>query len=241
MKKEGFVSTLVMAAVSIMMLVGVTIAWYTVVHLRPSVVGMQMRAEETAGISVALESGGKDITELTGDDRYVKIGLEKLLNIENNQIAPGAYGEVTFYVRALNKNVAACQLIPSLVPGYEEEFAKNYPDGVPEEAMVTINNSLKNISKVLEEHVDFYKDKEMTGKVNLETPLHVDLEWDTQNNVGVEKTVTLYWKWHYEDPEAEGMTAGTDKELVIYDYDMEDTWIGTRLDTMSFHFEFLIQ
>ena len=32
-----------------------------------------------------------------------------------------------------------------------------------------------------------------------------------------------------------------EKEEEIKDYDMEDTWIGTHLDTMSFHFDFLTQ
>ena len=241
MKKEGFVSTLVMTVVTILMLVGVTIAWYTAVLAKPTVTGMQMEAEETGGIKVALESGGVDITELSGDDRYVTIGLEKLLNIENEQMAPGAYGEVVFYISSLSKNVAGCQVVPSLVPGYEEAFLQNYPDGIPADATVTINNTEKNVSTVLEEHFDFYANAEMTQEVNGENPLNVPLEWDAQNSVGIEKTVTIYWKWHYEDPDAQKMAEGAEKELAIYDYDMEDTWLGTHLDTMSFHFDFLIQ
>lgn len=239
MKKEDFVSTLVMTAVSILMLVGVTIAWYTAVFAKPTVTGMQMNAVEQGDIKIALEPGGEDIAVLKENndpnDEYVKIGLEELLNIENGQMAPGAYGSVFFYVTPLKEEVTSCQVIPSLIPVYEEGVV------VDEETTVTINNIEKNVLMVLEEHFDFYADEGMTAEVNEGIPLQVDLEWDTQNDVGVEKTVTLYWKWHYEDPAADGMAAGDEREAVIYDYDMEDTWIGTHLDTMNFHFDFLIQ
>ena len=258
MKKEDFVSTLVMTTVSILMLVGVTIAWYTAVYAHPTVTGMNMEAEEQGSIKIALESGGEDIAVLRENDvegdEYVKIGLEDLLNIENGLMAPGAYGEVVFYVTSLRKDITVCQVIPSLVPDYEESFLteEGYEEGVPDDATVTINNTEKKILEVLEEHFDFYADEAMTLPVSLEEPLEVvlidestdSLKWDTENNIGQEVTVTIYWKWHYEDPEATAtdstMTAD-EKDAAIYDYDMEDTWIGTHLDTMSFHFDFLIQ
>jgi len=246
MKKEDFVSTLVMTTVSILMLVGVTIAWYTKVYAHPTVTGMSAVAEEQGSIKIALEPEGEDISELIGDDKYVKIGLEELLNIENNQMAPGAYGEVVFYITSLNQDITSCQLAPSLVPGYESEFEEGYINGVPEDATVTINYVEKNIRDVLEEHFDFYyyDDEDSTVMVSADTPMPIDLEWDDENNAGIEKKVTIYWKWHYEDPAATAIDSTmteSEKESAIYDYDMEDTWIGTHLDTMSVHFDFLIQ
>ena len=251
MRKEDFVSTLVMTTVSILMLVGVTIAWYTAVYAHPTVTGMQMTAEKQGSIKIALEEGGDDIAVLR-DDEYAEIGLEDLLNIENGLMAPGAYGEVVFYVTSLNQGITSCQVVPSLVPGYEEDFITEagYGDGVPENATVTINNTEKKIVDVLEEHFDFYSDEEMTIPVSLAEPMEVELinestlPWDEEKKEGTEVTVTIYWKWHYEDPEATAtdstMTAD-EKDAAIYDYDMEDTWIGTHLDTMSFHFDFLVQ
>lgn len=255
MKKEDFVSTLVMTTVSILMLVGVTIAWYTAVYAHPTVTGMQMTAEEQGSIRIALTAGGPDIAVLRENDiegdEYVEIGLEDLLNIEEGLMAPGAYGEVVFYVTSLNQGITSCQVAPSLVPGYEEDFEDSYGGEVPESATARINNIEKSIVDVLEEHFDFYSDKEMTTPVSLSDPMNVvlidenvdSLKWDTENNIGQEVTVTIYWKWHYEDPEATAtdstMTAD-EKDAAIYDYDMEDTWIGTHLDTMSFHFDFLI-
>lgn len=254
MRKEDFVSTLVMTTVSILMLVGVTIAWYTAVYAHPTVTGMNMTAEEQGSIKIALESKGEDIAVLRENDiegdEYAEIGLEDLLNIENGLMAPGAYGEVVFYVTSLNKSITSCQVIPSLVPGYEETFADSYDGEVPESVVVTINNEQKKIVDVLEEHFDFYSDEEMTIPVSFDEPLVVELinnttyPWDEEKKVGTEVMVTIYWKWHYEDPEAtaaDSTMTGDEKEAAIYDYDMEDTWIGTHLDTMSFHFDFLVQ
>ena len=242
MKKEDFVSTLVMTTVSILMLVGVTIAWYTAVYAHPTVTGMNMTAAEKGSIKIALTSGGEDISVLQQDgingNELADIGLTELLNIVDGQMAPGAYGEVTFYVTSLDQDITKCQIVPSLVPGYEEGVT------VTEETEVTINNKDKNILALLDEHFDFYTNTEMTQLVSDSDPMDVTLEWDTTNNKGIEKTVTLYWKWHYEYPftqeELNTMTADAEK-AAIYQYDMEDTWIGTHLDTMSFHFDFLIQ
>ena len=240
MKKEDFVSTLVMTTVSILMLVGVTIAWYTAVYAHPTVTGMNMQAAEKGSIKIALEPepDGVDISELAEEARYADIGLTELLNIVDGQMAPGAYGEVTFYVTSLDQDITKCQIVPSLVPGYEEGVT------VTEETEVTINNKDKNILALLDEHFDFYTNTEMTQLVSDSDPMDVTLEWDTINNKGIEKTVTLYWKWHYEYPftqeELNTMTADAEK-AAIYQYDMEDTWIGTHLDTMSFHFDFLIK
>ena len=248
MKKEDFVSTLVMTTVSILMLVGVTIAWYTAVYAHPTVTGMNMQAAEKGSIKVALEKGGEDIAELNENDRYADVGLTELVNIVDGQMAPGAYGSVTFYVTSLDENITSCQVTPSLDPGYEKsdltgdtivkvlENDATYPNG-------------RTASSILDDHFDFYSDESMTTKVNIEQPLNVtlidennnNLKWDATNKTGKEVEVIIYWKWHYEDPNAAEMEDGEEKEAIIYKYDMEDTWIGTNLDNMSFHFEFLAE
>ena len=245
MKKEDFVSTLVMTTVSILMLVGVTIAWYTAVYAHPTVTGMQMTAEEQGSIKIALTSVGDDIAVLRENDivgdEYAEIGLEDLLNIENGLMAPGAYGEVTFYITSLNQGITSCQIVPSLLPEYEEGVT------VTEETTVTINDIDKNILNVLDEHFDFYTNAEMTNSVSADKPMTVELinnstlPWNESEKKGTEVEVTIYWQWHYEDPVGVTMADGEAKEAAIYDYDMEDTWIGTHLDTMSFHFDFMIQ
>lgn len=255
MKKEDFVSTLVMTTVSILMLVGVTIAWYTAVYAHPTVTGMNMEAGEQKSIRIALEKNGEDIAVLREnnipDDEYVKIGLEDLVNIENGQMAPGAYGKVVFYVTSLDKTVTRCRIVPSLIPGYEEDFKDSYADAaVPEDAKVTINGQEKKIFDVLDKHFDFYQDEAMTDPVSETEPFTVtllndsSLLWDESKKEGPEIEVTLYWKWHYEDPDAtaaDSTMSEEEKKAAIYDYDMEDTWIGTHLETTAFHFDFMTQ
>lgn len=253
MKKEDFVSTLVMTTVSILMLVGVTIAWYTAVYAHPTVTGMNMEAGEQKSIRIALEKNGEDVAVLREndipDDEYVKIGLEYLVNIENGQMAPGAYGKVVFYVTSLDKTVTQCRIVPSLMPGYEEDFMNAYADKtVPEDAMATINGQEKKIAEVLDKHFDFYQDEAMTDPVSETKPFTVillddsSLLWDESEKEGPEIEVTLYWKWHYEDPDAsDPAMSAEEKKAAIYGYDMEDTWIGTHLKTMAFHFDFWTQ
>ena len=230
MKKEDFVSTLVMTTVSILMLVGVTIAWYTAVYAHPTVTGMNMEAAEKGSIKVALEQGGKDILELEESKRYADIGLTELLNIVNGQMAPGAYGSVTFYVTSLDKSITSCQIVPSIMPGFETEATAEQRG---------------EINEILEKHFDFYKTEnmDMTELVDEENPILITFDtWDANAGVSEEEVITIYWKWHYEYPftqaELEQML-DSEKEASIYNYDMEDTKIGNYLDTMSYHFEFL--
>lgn len=68
------------------------------------------------------------------------------------------------------------------------------------------------------------------------------LEWDSTANTGIEKMITLYWRWDYEYP--------TDRVLPSYEgshlsdaekknqYNREDTTIGNEIKHMNFHFEF---
>ena len=212
---------------------------------------LKMDAEkEELGLGSSIPEGykWKDIAELNENDRYADVGLTELVNIVDGQMAPGAYGSVTFYVTSLDENITSCQVTPSLDPGYEKsdltgdtivkvlENDATYPNG-------------RTASSILDDHFDFYSDESMTTKVNIEQPLNVtlidennnNLKWDATNKTGKEVEVIIYWKWHYEDPNAAEMEDGEEKEAIIYKYDMEDTWIGTNLDNMSFHFEFLAE
>lgn len=228
MKKEDFVSTLVMTTVSILMLVGVTIAWYTAVYAHPTVTGMNMEAAEVGGIKIALKSGGEDIADLDEDKQYADIGLTELLNIVNGQMAPGAYGSVTFYVTSLNEDINACQITPSFVPEFEQDATQEKKD---------------HINSILDKHFDFYSDEDMTNLVDEENPMEVELEWNTTGK-GIEKPVTIYWKWHYEYPFTEtekNEKTDEEKKVLIDQYDVEDTQIGTYLEKMSFHFDFMPQ
>ncbi len=257
MKKEDFITTFVMLAVCTMMLVGVTIAWYTAVFSTPTVTNMEMEAEETGDIKIALEQGGADIEELTGSAKYVVIGLEKLTNIEENKMAPGAFGEVKFWVTSLKEDVTRCLIVPSVVLNLEMDDGSGEPgdgngepdggnsnsgDGEGEPDSGDSNNEANSeIEKLVNKHIAFYTDEAMTeeNRITELNPADYKLEW--QNGAGVEKEITIYWQWYYEYPfnqEENDTLSPLDKEAKIREYDIEDTKIGTEVEKMNFHFVF---
>ena len=94
MKKEQIITSAVMLVVSVLVLISVTIAWYTGNQDRPTVTGMQMSAAEVGEIKIALAPGGEDIKNLSETTKYADTGLNELtINIEkdaqgNVKIAP---------------------------------------------------------------------------------------------------------------------------------------------------------
>lgn len=239
MRKERIITGTVMCIVSIMVLVGFTVAWYTLSG-DAALNGLTLTAAEPGDIRIALfskndttpESEGKrgvDISNLTGDDRYVAIGLEKLKNIgfkemdaEGNpvtvyRIAPGTYGDVTFYITPLKSSVTACQISAETILKAADGTAFTSENG---EITLPDGGSTVNVYKLAQEHIVFYYYPEAAdGKVSA-TPVYIradadgtnpeeaaraliPLKWDAAANEGIEKEVRLYWKWHYESPEFE--------------------------------------
>ena len=74
------------------------------------------------------------------------------------------------------------------------------------------------------------------------------LEWDSTANTGIEKKITLYWRWDYEYPTVrilpsyqEGIASlgsVSSNEMLKDEYNREDTTIGNEIKHMNFHFEF---
>lgn len=238
MRKERIITGTVMCIVSIMVLVGFTVAWYTLSG-DAALNGLTLTAAEPGDIRIALfskndttpESEGKrgvDISNLTGDDRYVAIGLEKLKNIgfkemdaEGNpvtvyRIAPGAYGDVTFYITPLKASVTACQISAEAILKAADGTAFTAEN---REAVLP-DGSKADVYKLAQEHIVFYYYPEAADGTQSSTPVYIKpdtdgtkpeetaralipLKWDTTADEGIEKEVRLYWKWHYESPEFE--------------------------------------
>ena len=82
MKKVKVIQSAVMCVISILILIGFTVAWFSGGLGDATAGGMRMKAAEQGDIRIALESGGDDISVLDEKNSYVDIGLEKLTNIE---------------------------------------------------------------------------------------------------------------------------------------------------------------
>ena len=250
MKRNKIIQLTVMSILSILMLVGFTVAWFSGDLGSALAKGVQLRAEEQGDIRIALKKGGADISTLEGENKYVNVGLEELNNIEFVEngvkvykMAPGAYGQVVFYVTPLKQDVGSCTVVP------EVRLKDKAGNLVAQDS---------DVYRIANEHIIFYYYK--TGEttptlLNMTTVAGKDgtrvtmresavfpLEWDSTANTGIEKKITLYWRWDYEYP--------TDRVLPSYEgshlsdaekknqYNREDTTIGNEIKHMNFYFEF---
>ncbi len=238
MKKEEFVSGLVMLIVSVMVLVGVTIAWFNSSD-NVFAKGMRVKAAGPNSVKIALEPGGEDIGILAEDDdpdnEYADIGLAELTNIETGKMAPGAFGKVTFYVTPKN-GVKKCN-ITSLVQIRQGEGTW-YPD-----ILGGTENSaeIQALCEQVGRHVTFYSDEAMTKVINEDNPYQ--LLW-SDGEAETEKPAVIYWIWHYEYPftqEEQDSLTEEQKKALIELYDEEDTNIGKNISSMKFHFTFSVQ
>lgn len=269
MKKEQIITSAVMLVVSVLVLISVTIAWYTGNQDRPTVTGMQMSAAEVGEIKIALAPGGEDIKNLSETTKYADTGLNELtINIEkdaqgNVKIAPGTYGKITFYVTSMDVSVRSCKVVP-MVQIQQTADGIWYPvsiaedSGIPEapdrldaasavllEELYTIVHGKKaaGVQPAKTRHISFFKDEAGTQEIDEATPYLV--EWSADEAAAkTEKPVTIYWKWHYEYPFTAEETATlnqTEKSIKINEYDTEDTKLGNHVKNMRFHFTFSTQ
>lgn len=244
MKKEDVISAGIMTIVSMLVLIGFTVAWFTVGGV--GVGGMYLEASEMNNIIIALEEGGKDISALGENSKYVEMGLQDILNVEQNKLAPGQYGQITFYVRPTDIGIEYCDIHPRLwiscnQGGGDYEW---YP-GADEGASLARAEvmELEELYEMVGKHIQFFQDEDMTKLI--EDSFRV--EWSEEDGKS-EKPITIYWKWHYEYPfyqyyteEAlEELTVDAKQEL-IDTYDLEDTKIGNQITAMKFHFTFSAQ
>ncbi len=256
MKRNKIIQLTVMSILSILMLVGFTVAWFSGDLGAALAKGMQLRAEEQGDIRIALKEGGADISTLEGENKYVNVGLEELNNIEFVEngvkvykMAPGAYGQVFFYVTPLKPDVGSCTVVP------EVRLKDKAGNLVAQDS---------DVYRIANEHIIFYYYKTgettptllnmttVSGKdgtrVTMRESAVFPLEWDSTANTGIEKKITLYWRWDYEYPTdrilpsyQEGIASlgsVSSNEMLKDEYNREDTTIGNEIKHMNFHFEF---
>lgn len=256
MKRNKIIQLTVMSILSILMLVGFTVAWFSGDLGSALAKGMQLRAEEQGDIRIALKEGGADISTLEGENKYVDVGLEQLTNIEFMEngtkvykMAPGAYGQVVFYVTPLKQDVGSCTVVP--------EVRLKDKDG-------NLVAQGSDVYRIANEHIIFYYYKagettptllnmttvsgEDGTRVTMRESAVFPLEWDSANDKGIEKKITLYWRWDYAYPTdrilpsyQEGIASlgsVSSNEMLKDEYNREDTTIGNEIKHMNFHFEF---
>lgn len=241
MKKEEVISAGVMAIVSMLVLIGFTVAWYTGIFNLSTITGMRLKAAEMNNIKVALTSNGEDISVLSEDEKYADIGLQEMTNIESGKLAPGQFGKVTFYLTPSDEGIEYCEIMPTVWIRQGDENAAWYPGESDEEAGGTeavIATDLEELYEITQRHIDFFSDEAMTKKIDEDNQFIIP--WSETDGKS-EKEVVIYWKWYYEYPftETENTVLNeVQKQEKIDEYDAEDTKIGNNITAMKFHFTF---
>lgn len=243
MKKEDVISAGVMTVVSMLVLIGFTVAWFSGVFTT-SITGMHLKAAELNNITIALTEDGPDISALEGDAQYVDIGLQEMTNVETDKLAPGQFGQVTFYVTPSDEGIEFCDIFPEVWISQSQINENNttyvwYPGG--DESAWEPGDKLDELEQLYEitgRHILFFEDASM--EIPVTEAKHV--VW-TEEDGNMEKAITIYWKWHYEYPFSEeelGLSAEEQQDLIDR-YDAEDTQIGNNITAMKFHFNFSAQ
>ncbi|MBQ8592151.1 MAG: hypothetical protein IJ485_05345 [Lachnospiraceae bacterium] len=226
MNKEEVVSTFVMCVVSVLMLIGFTIAWYSGAMAHAAVLGMDMLADDMQNIIIALESGGEDVAILAEQGEYADVGLDELDNIQPGEMAPGAFGEVTFYITPLEDEISVCDILPAICirQGSDEWYSGENNVAIDEDAEADAGEggetvTIEKLYDIAQNHIAFFTDEQMQNEITEDNPLQ--LTWAESERM-VEKPVTVYWKWHYEYPftaEEDSTMTSEAKETAIDEYD----------------------
>lgn len=244
----GAVMCLLLAAVS----VAATYGWYAV-NNSAKAYGLELQAGGTGGtgdIKVAVVSGGPDIMsdsftqiELKDGKKAAQVSFPptEFTNVEKDKIAPGAYGEVKFYITAMAENVHS----------YAIKVQLQYK---PDETGLTTEQQAKieKIKEIIGDHITVYKTqyRDTNGVVKFKEPLtYYQGNPESQNDgtaatgaleSGQEKEATLYWVWNYELTDIpdyqnisrffpDGSTDEAAKWKAVRQYDEEDTLLGNYL------------
>lgn len=241
MKKEDVISAGIMTIVSILVLIGFTVAWFTGVFHIATVGGMHLKAAEMNNIKVALTEGGADISELSEENRYAEIGLQDMLNVPVDKLAPGQFGKVNFYLTPSDADIEYCEILPEVWIRQNEGawYPGEWDTEADSEESREAELALEELYEVAQRHIVFFEDETMEKPIDT-TRL---VEW-TEADGKITKQVTIYWQWYYEYPFTEVQLATLTKkeqQELIDEYDAEDTRIGNNITDMKFHFTFSAQ
>lgn len=243
--REKIILSFGMCVLLTIVLASATVAWYAYSN-QASAYGMELQTDGIGGIKVALEPGGKDISQLQEKTAegvpVIPINLTDLNNIKEQMIAPGAYGPITFYITALGNNVTEYSIKVKLV--YEEE---------PEAETSLSAQQRAQLEELMNRHITVYTHKEMTSSTEsggswgkFSDPLEYYTDDKATDGTAMtgplkfneEVKAELYWVWNYEYTDIPGYeTGGSEAELQkkIRQYDEEDTMLGNYIDNISFH------
>lgn len=198
-------------------IVTVTIAWF-VLQNKAFTRGLSLTTADDDYLIVALEAGGTDVLDLPEPDSYVSVQLPDYYNIESGKMAPGASGQMDFYITSKSPIATECYLYADILPVFAEELVCDENDS-DEDKKAKLQEQ-EQINALLYGHIQFYAyvedekqpaaeftyanliadadgnltrpDGAVLRRITADKPLRVNLEQDR------EEMVTIYWRWFYE-------------------------------------------
>lgn len=262
--QEKIILSAVMCVLLAMVLVTATYSWYAL-NNTDKAYGLDLKTGAAGGLKVAITPGGEDImadpglTRIEEDDKVIAIipiNLKDFINIEEDRIAPGAYGPMPFYITSMSESIRSYSIKIQLE--YEPELSTATEDQ---------KQKVKEIESMIRDHFSIYQKKytDDDGIVRFSDPLSYYIrEKDAVEaatgplKFNEEVPVRFYWVWNYELTDIPGYrnlerfptygsTEGgtddgtgedTDENVVrkaVRQYDEEDTELGNYLEDIRFN------
>lgn len=216
---DAKVMVYVMTVVTCIAIIAATVAWFTYYRII-SAKNIGFSTADCESLKVALETGGPDIAELeaNGQSVIVDLNMPYFHNVESyaseagdvkSKLAPGVYGEITLYLTPLNPEINHYRITPAVLLTYNDGSC----DQVDENGILipSPEPDKEKLRKLVQGHILFYRERTLTtiegkdvysysGQIlqNREGALEDTLVFNSQQHVGVEKQVTIYWYWPYE-------------------------------------------
>jgi len=211
---EKTILLLILCIVTLLTIVIASVAWY-LNNMQTKLQTGQISIASDRNFLVALSQGGKDVSELSEEEKKIDMGLGAFSNIETGKLAPGTYGQFDLYITSLSDTVMGCQF--SLVYNYENNS---------EQGALPTNVDFSNL---LATHLSFSTDADFEIILTNTQKMSVALVPDTETKV------TIYWKWAYEY-EGLDIVQLTPEQLVTKkeNYDSEDSLIGKYIQSINF-------
>lgn len=224
---------------------GVALGWYAInSFVSANAVSMQVDSVDSLIVKVLVENGNTKekvlVSEVVNGGKKIDIGLADLTNIEEGKIAPGAFGEIHFYVTADSPYYSGCQM--EIEPSYK------LIDNIDNLSGVVTSDELK---KIINDHILFFTDRTVdnndntikySGKLSVEGNSSI-LEISRSLTTNKEEEIVLYWYWPYDYNEMlpyidENSSVGQEGSLEenIRQYDVYDTLIGNYLESITLSF-----
>lgn len=214
-KSEKLILSVCMIIIVCFSLATATFAWYA--GTDPTIMEnlkLQLDDKGELRVEIGVESGGRmEMSKVDESGASIDLALSKLINIEENKLGPGAFGEVHIYISSASANYT----------GYTIKIIPNcdlIEDG-DEEAL-----------ELAKEHIRFYAAKNEDEYAQL-IPYEIDGVRDTIA-FGEQKEVVLYWYWPYEYEDVPDQTEISAKDE--REYDLQDTVIGNYIQSIGFTF-----